>query len=221
MERIDTITLVRTLPQVFRGSEGEGHVAASGVWLHTLTLQRPGRYLIEAESGTGKSSLCAYIFGNRHDYDGQILFNGRDTAAFTVSDWCVVRRRHLALLPQEMGLFPELTAMQNILVKNRLTDAYTAAEIRAMLCRLEVDGKADTPAGLLSIGQQQRVALVRALCQPIDFLLLDEPVSHLDARNNAAAAALVDRVAAANGAAVITTSVGNPLALENCNILKL
>lgn len=73
----------------------------------------------------------------------------------------------------------------------------------------------------LSIGQQQRVAVVRALCQPFDFMLLDEPVSHLDERNNRAVADLVDEEAKACGAAVVATSVGYSLRLDNPEIIYL
>ena len=113
-----------------------------------------------------------------------------------------------------MRLFPELTAMENIEIKNRLTGCKSRDEILAMLDRLEIAGKADVPASRLSIGQQQRVAIVRALCQPFDFLLLDEPVSHLDARNNAVVASIVAEEAASRDAGVIATSVGYAIALE-------
>ena len=90
-----------------------------------------------------------------------------------------------------------------------------------MLETLEIARKADVPAGHLSVGQQQRVAIIRALCQPFDFLLIDEPVSHLDARNNRAVAAMIDAEARARGAGVIATSVGNKIVLPDFNILEL
>lgn len=197
------------------------HVGASEVWLHDVVFRRPQKYLVMAESGTGKSSMCSFIYGNRNDYRGTIAFDGRDIRTYSKSDWADLRCRHLALLPQELRLFGPLTAMQNILVKNRLTNRYTEQEIRLLLAELEVDHRADTPCALLSVGQQQRVALVRALAQPFDFLLLDEPVSHLDARNNAVAATLVSRVASEQQAAVITTSVGNNLLLDSAVSINL
>ena len=81
--------------------------------------------------------------------------------------------------------------------------------------RLGITARRDYPAGRLSIGQQQRVALIRSLCQPFDFILLDEPVSHLDEANNRLAAGIVEEEAGRQGAAVITFSVGNPLLIEN------
>lgn len=214
MERINNIELFDTLPAVFAGSENDEPVVRSEVWCRELVLRRGTDYVVEAESGTGKSSLCAYVYGTRRDYRGRIAFDGNDIARLTIGQWCAIRRRHLAYLPQEMRLFPELTAMENIRIKNRLTDRFSDSEIRHMLGRLEIEHKADTPAGRLSVGQQQRVAIVRALAQPFDFILLDEPVSHLDTRNNLAAARMIAETARLNDASIITTSVGNPLLLE-------
>lgn len=81
---IKEITLEHTLPLVFAGSENEPPVNRSEVWLKDLTFSRPDYYLIEAESGTGKSSLCAYIYGSRLDYNGRILFDGRDIRELTI-----------------------------------------------------------------------------------------------------------------------------------------
>lgn len=219
---IGEISLRKVLPRVFRGSEGESPVKDSELWLREdVTFRRGGYYLIEAESGTGKSSLCAYIYGSRRDYDGRILFDGKDVADFSIARWCELRRTALAYLPQEMRLFPELSVMDNIRIKNRLTDFRSEAGIAALLDRLELGNKAASPAGLLSVGQQQRVAIVRALCQPFDFLLIDEPVSHLDSRNNEAVASLIDEEARSRGAAVIATSVGNKIRLPEYTLMKL
>lgn len=215
MKRIEKIKLERVLPRVFVGSENDSPVCNSEVWLREVTLRRTaGAYLVEAESGTGKSSLCSFVYGNRRDYCGHIFFDDRDISTYSIAEWCEVRRRHIALLPQEMRLFPELTAMENIMIKNRLTDACSEEDIRRRLEALEIGHKADSPAALLSIGQQQRVAIVRALCQPFDFIILDEPVSHLDERNNLIVADIIAEAARAAEAAIITTSVGNPLLLS-------
>lgn len=213
--KLDTITLDKTLPVVFVGSENEHPVVSSNVWMKSVEFRRSANYMVEAESGTGKSSMCAYIYGTRRDYKGKIFFNGNiDTSTLSISDWCKIRRCHIAYLPQEMKLFSELTAMENIMIKNRLTDRYGEHEIKQMLDALEISHKADVVAGRLSVGQQQRIAIIRALCQPFDFILLDEPVSHLDRRNNITVAKLISDVARDNQASVITTSVGNPLLLK-------
>lgn len=213
MKRIDSIRLLRPLPEVFAGEESSRQIAASGIWLREAVFSRPDISLVSAESGTGKSSLCSYLYGDRTDYRGAIMFDDDDIRDFSVTRWCELRRSHLAYLPQEMRLFPELTVMDNLLLKNRLTDWLSEPDLRQMLLRLEIDHKAGEPAGRLSIGQQQRVAVIRALCQPMDFLILDEPVSHLDERNNRSVAAMVTEEAERQHAGVIITSVGNHLAL--------
>ena len=219
---IKTIELQDALPRVFDGLQQEQRLRESQVWLRPSVLfEKTQSYLVFAESGTGKSSLCAFIYGLRRDYLGKILIDGVDIRNFTIKQWCDIRCRAIAYLPQEMRLFPELTAMENIRIKNSLTDYRSESEIMEMLDRLEIKEQADRRAGLLSLGQQQRVAIVRALCQPYDFLLLDEPVSHLDQRNNGIVARMIVDDARSRDASIIATSVGNHLALQPDFILHL
>lgn len=117
--------------------------------------------------------------------------------------------------------FPELTVLQNIQLKNQLTRHKTEQELLDLLERLGIADKAHQRLGRLSIGQQQRVAIIRTICQPFDFILLDEPVSHLDRRNNQIVAAIIDEEAKAQGAGVIATSVGNPLLLDSAQFIAL
>lgn len=216
-DRISEITLSGTLPVVFL----QESVGSSMIWRREVSLAAPGMYLVEAASGTGKSSLCAYIYGSRDDYDGRILFNGIDIRTLSRSQWQEIRRRHIAYLPQDLMLFPELTAWQNIKIKADLTGAVADSEIERLLEELGIASRRDYPVGKMSLGQQQRVAIIRAVCQPFDFILLDEPVSHLDEENNRIAAGIIARRAAEYGAAVISTSVGNQLALPDSILYKL
>lgn len=217
MERIDTITLSRALPKVFEGADPR----PSDVWQTELQLKRGSDVIIAAESGTGKSSLCAYIYGNRRDFLGEILFNGHDVRGIQIPEWQEIRRRHLAYLPQELSLFPELTALQNIELKNDLTGHVSRERIEEWLHELGIDSRTHFPVGKMSIGQQQRVGIIRSLCQPFDFLLLDEPVSHLDETNNRIAARIVTEEARRQQAGIIATSVGNHLLLGSADNLNL
>lgn len=211
------IVLLNTLPAVFAGREED----RSEVWLRNVEFERGKHYLISAESGTGKSSLCSYIYGYRIDYSGVMQFDGTDIRTLSVEQWCDVRKNHIAYLPQDLRLFPELTALENIQLKNRLTNFKTEKEIISYFERLGIPEKVNGPVGKLSIGQQQRVAIIRALCQPADFILLDEPVSHLDEANNAIVAQMVTEEAARQGAGVISTSVGNNVKISVDKELKL
>ncbi len=210
---ISKISLHNLLPSIFADSQAEPAIAGSQVWLKELSFDRGGHYLIEAESGAGKTSLCSYVYGCRTDYLGSIGFDGWDIRSLSIPQWCELRRKSLAFLPQELRLFPELTLMDNIRIKNQLTRFKTDKEIMEMLESLGIADKADVPAARLSVGQQQKGAIVRALCQPYDFLILDEPVSHLDARNNAAVARLITEEAGRQQAAILATSVGNKISI--------
>ncbi len=214
---INEIRFEGMLPEVFQNER----IPESDVWKTGLVLERGEHYLIEAASGGGKSSMCSYIFGSRDDYKGKLLFDSRDVREFTISDWQEIRRRNIAYLPQELDLFPELTAWENIQLKNKLTSHLSDAEIENCLEELGIASRRDYPAGRMSIGQQQRVAIIRSICQPFDFILLDEPVSHLDEDNNRIAAAIIGREAERQGAAIVSTSVGNPLLLDNYRKLRL
>ncbi len=212
-----TISINNALPAVFAGRER----VPSQVWQCELTLERGKNYLIVADSGTGKSSLCSYVYGYRRDYSGTIGFDGHDIKTLSIAAWCELRKTSLAYLPQEMRLFPELTAYENVWLKNQLTHHKSRAEIEEIFGTLGISDKLHSPVSRLSIGQQQRVAIVRTLCQPADFYILDEPVSHLDAYNNSVVAQLFADEAGKQGASVIATSVGNHLALNYDVELKL
>lgn len=214
---METIQLNNTLPRVFAGHDG----IHSDVWLQDITLERGKHYLVSAESGTGKSSMCSYIYGYRQDYSGVIAFDGQDIGSLTVAQWCEIRKCHIAYLPQDMRLFGELTAMENVELKNRLTGFKSEQEIKRMFELLGIPDKQDSLAAKLSIGQQQRVAIIRTLCQPCDFILLDEPVSHLDDENNRTVARLITDEAKRQGAGIIATSVGNHLKMDVDKVFNL
>ncbi len=214
---MNTISLKNTLPRVFAGQEN----LHSEVWQQDIRLERGKRYLVSAESGTGKSSMCSYIYGYRQDYSGVIAFDGQDIRLMTVAQWCEVRQQHIAYLPQDMRLFGELTAMENVELKNRLTGFKSSDEIKRLFQQLGIEDKQDSLVSKLSIGQQQRVAIIRTLCQPCDFIMLDEPVSHLDEENNRIVAQIITEEARRQGAGVIATSVGNHLQMDVDQLFKL
>lgn len=211
------IELENVLPCVFEGKKG----IQSDVWLASVTFERGKTYLVSAESGGGKSSLCAYLYGYRKDFSGSIRFDGNPVSELSVAQWCNVRKRQIAYLPQELRLFPELTAAENVQLKNRLTHYKPEQEIHRLFDRLGIGDKRDSPVAKMSIGQQQRVAVIRALCQPCDFFLLDEPVSHLDDANNRIVAEILTEEAALTGAGIIATSVGNDLKIKAEEALQL
>ena len=215
---MDKIVLKQVLPMVF---EEHRSLMQSDVWLQDLTFEKGNSYLVEADSGTGKSSLCSYIFGYRKDFTGQILFDDKDLNGLGVKDWVDVRLRSLSVLWQDLRLFPELTAMENVQIKNQLTDFHSQKQIEEWFERLGIADKKNSKVGRLSFGQQQRVALIRSLCQPFDFFFADEPISHLDERNSEILGEILMSEAQRQGAGVIITSIGKHMNMNYHQIIKL
>lgn len=214
---MNEIKLKGVLPEIF----AQRTDIVSDIWLSDASIERGKTYLIEAASGTGKSSLCSYLYGQRGDYRGDIMFDDDDVRNYSINRWCDIRQRHISILFQDLRLFGELTALENVEIKNRITHHRTKEQIVAWFEELGIADKLDARIDRMSYGQQQRVALIRALCQPYDFILLDEPISHLDDRNSDIMRDIILREAKASGAAVIATSIGKHMDIEYDKILRL
>lgn len=214
---METITLNKVLPHVFSHVQ----VLVSDVWNEEITFHKGHYYLLEANSGKGKSTFCSYLIGYRRDFDGTILFDEQNINALTIKDWAEIRTRQVSYLFQELRLFPELTALENVLIKNNMTHFKTKAQILDWFDELDIADKVNVRIGQMSFGQQQRVALVRSLVQPFDFLLADEPISHLDDDNSNAMAQVLLSEATHQGAGVIVTSIGKHMALKYDKVVRL
>ncbi len=196
-------------------------LSSSGVWKNILSLEKGKRYLIQAESGTGKSSLLSFIYGERRDYGGDIFFAGRNIHSFSDKEWVALWRQSLSLVFQGLRLFPELTVLENIQLKNRITNFKTLSDIKQMLEIAEIDDKTDSVVSRLSFGQRQKVAIIRAICQPFDFILLDEPFSHLDERNRLIMAEMLHRESARQNAGMVLTSLTSANYIDGSIALKI
>lgn len=214
---MNSIHFKYVIPQVFASREQQD----SEIWQQDVVFEKGRLYLVEADSGKGKSTFCSYIQGYRNDFSGQLLFDDVDVKSLKVNDWVNIRERHISLLFQELRLFPELTAMENVEIKNKLTGFKSRAQIDEWFDMLGIGDKRDAKVGRMSFGQQQRVAMIRALVQPFDFILADEPISHLDDSNSAIMGKILMDEARMQGAGVIITSIGKHMNLDYDQIIKL
>ncbi len=214
---MESINFCSVCPQVFLHRED----LTSEVWKQNIGFNKGKTYLVEADSGQGKSTFCSYVMGYRHDYEGKILFDQQDIIQYRVKEWTDVRRLHISCLFQDLRLFPELTALENVEIKNQLTQHKGKEEIVSWFERMGIADKMDTQIGLMSFGQQQRVAMIRALVQPFDFILADEPISHLDDQNAEMMGVIMMEEAQAQHAGVIVTSIGKHMDLKYDQIIHL
>jgi putative ABC transport system ATP-binding protein len=214
---MEKIQLIQPLPDVF----SQRNDVNSDIWKQNVTFEKGHLYLIEADSGTGKSSMCSYIIGYRHDYSGKILFDNDDISTLKVKDWVKIRQCSLSHLFQELRLFPELTAYENVEIKNKITNFKSKQQITEWFEMLGIADKMNAKIGRMSFGQQQRVAMIRALVQPFDFILADEPISHLDDTNSQIMGEIMMTEAKKQGAGVIVTSIGKHIELDYEHTFRL
>lgn len=170
-------------------------------------FEKNKNYLVIAPSGRGKSTLLHIIYGLRKDYTGSVELEGKSLKQFSPNDWAATRQAPLSIVFQDLRLFPKLTALENILLKSRLTDTVTEQEILDWAGRLGVEKNLQQTAATLSYGQRQRIAIIRSLCQPFRYLLLDEPFSHLDGKNISQASALISEICRQREAGFILVSL--------------
>lgn len=207
---MEKIVFKNVLPHVFANRIG----IDSQIWKTDACFEKGHLYLVEAASGMGKSTFCSYVIGYRHDYTGSIMFDDNDLKSLSQADWTNIRTCRISHLFQELRLFSELTAWENVEIKNKLTSFTNDATINSWFERFGIADKKTSLIGEMSFGQQQRVALMRALAQPYDFILLDEPISHLDDINARIMGEIVLEEAAKQGAGVILTSIGKHIDLN-------
>ena len=207
---MNKIQLHNVVPEIFAQRED----LRSDVWHNNFCFEQGKSYLIKAASGTGKSSLCSYLYGQRGDYRGVISFDGEDIATYNTNRWCESRQKHMSVLFQDLKLFGELTALENIEIKNNITHHKSLKDIELLFEELGISDKIHSRIDRMSFGQQQRVAFIRSLCQPHDFILLDEPISHLDDHNSDVMRDILLREVRSSGASIIATSIGKHMNID-------
>ena len=179
------------------------------IWGNFIELKAGKHILLNASSGKGKSTFTSTMIGLRNDYTGSITFDGLDIKTFTPDDWTTIRQSKISVIYQDLQLFPDLTVAENLILKNNLTNSYSENEIKSMLSKLGIEDKWEQKCGLLSMGQQQRVAIIRGLLQTFEWLIMDEPFSHLDTENTLLCLELINKRCKELNAGFVLTTLGD------------
>lgn len=198
-------------------------VTENSIWNSTFTFTQGNKYQIVAPSGKGKSTLVGIIAGTRGDFDGNLLFEGQNSRQFKPMRWSQWRAKECSIVFQDLQLFPKLTVLQNLLLMNEIQNAHnnntslnnqTKETLFDWAKQLGIESKMDVVVGNLSFGQMQRVAILRALNRPFNWIVLDEPFSHLDAENSKNALQLIRSIAANQNAGIIVTALDSRFSIE-------
>jgi putative ABC transport system ATP-binding protein len=178
------------------------------IWQCDCSFEAGKSYRVVAPSGKGKSTFIHYIYGLRNDFSGIVRLDGHEVHHIPADEWAELRQEKLSIVYQDLRLFLHLTALQNIQVKSVLSKENVDVKIQSMAERLQVSHLLEKSCNTLSYGERQRIAIIRSLVQPFDWILLDEPFSHLDQENGTRAAALINEAVRERKAGMIVTSLG-------------
>ncbi|GHD69760.1 ABC transporter ATP-binding protein [Jeongeupia chitinilytica] len=181
-----------------------------------FSLSAEEKLFLHGPSGSGKSTLLALLAGIQSPDSGQLTVLGQDLAKLSAPQRDHFRANHLGYVFQQFNLLPYLSVRQNVLLgcqfsrlrRQRATGLAGSPEKQALalLAQLELGDLADRPARALSVGQQQRVAVARALIGAPELLIADEPTSALDEARRDAFVSLLFACAEQQRTAVVLVS---------------
>jgi putative ABC transport system ATP-binding protein len=168
---------------------------------------RPGEIaVLVGRSGSGKSTLLNLISGIDLPTSGSVSVDGVDITALSERDRTLFRRERVGFIFQLFNLIPLLNVEENLLLPLELTgkdDAAGLARARGLLERVGLADRAQSYPDQLSGGEQQRVAVARALVHDPSLILADEPTGNLDADTAAVVLELLDRLVRELGKTVV------------------
>lgn len=173
-----------------------------------FALEPAEQALLTARSGEGKSTLLAIIAGLISPDSGTVEVAGQDIHALRPAARDRFRGGHIGMIFQTFNLLHGFTALENVLAALKFSDLPRRehrARAEGLLQRLGIDRAGATPEAL-SVGQQQRVAVARAVAARPTLVLADEPTASLDPENAAAAVELIQSACAEVGAALLCVS---------------
>jgi putative ABC transport system ATP-binding protein len=188
--------------KVYGVGEAEVH-ALRGV----STQVQAGEFVaIMGPSGSGKSTLLTILGGVEMPSSGQVLLEGTDLAALSDDDLTRLRRRRIGFIFQSFNLLPNLTALENVALPLQLDGVRSReATERATeaLAEVEMSGRRGHLPSALSGGEQQRVAVARALAIRPALLLADEPTGNLDSRQSGRISRLLEQLVNQQGQTIV------------------
>uniref|UniRef100_UPI004048F9AD ABC transporter ATP-binding protein n=2 Tax=Cephaloticoccus sp. TaxID=1985742 RepID=UPI004048F9AD len=201
--------------------EGEGRVhVLKGV---SFEARRGQVYAIVGPSGCGKSTLL-YLLGllDRQD-EGDIWINENRMSQSSDAERTAARGTHIGFVFQFHFLMQEFSALENVMMPmrklGRLTPLQMEARARELLGEVGLAEKAHRLGTQLSGGEQQRVAVARALANQPSIILADEPTGNLDVKNSTMVFDLLTRLAKDNGQAVVLVT-HNPEIANRCDMVR-
>jgi putative ABC transport system ATP-binding protein len=182
----------------------EGNIKHAVLSELDLNISNGEIIILLGKSGSGKSTLLNIISGIDVPDSGSVLIDGTDITKLSEKERTLVRRNKVGFIFQFFNLIPTLTVKENLLLPLELTGTNNTEEkINSILSEVGLANRANTYPDNLSGGEQQRIAIARALIHNPDIILADEPTGNLDYETGLQIVDLLDRVVKQKGKTMI------------------
>lgn len=182
----------------------EGNVKHTVLSNLDLNVSNGEIIILFGKSGSGKSTLLNIISGIDVPDSGYVSIDGRDITKLSEKERTLVRRNKVGFIFQFFNLIPTLTVKENLILPLELTNSNNTDErINSILSEVGLANRENTYPDKLSGGEQQRIAIARALIHNPDIILADEPTGNLDYETGLQIVDLLDRVVKKKGKTMI------------------
>ncbi|MBI3938864.1 MAG: ABC transporter ATP-binding protein [Betaproteobacteria bacterium] len=212
------LVLLEQITKIYRKDTQEVR-ALDGI---DLRIESPGMVAVVGPSGSGKSSLLHVIGAMDRPTGGEIVVAGRRLAALGNAELTAFRRNTVGFVFQTFNLIPNLTALENVALPmefNGVDKRERRRRALALLDRVGLAPRATHRPGELSGGEQQRVAITRALANDPPLVLADEPTGNLDSTTGQLIYELLEEIA--RGRTVIVVTHAEPLAQRAKRVIHI
>lgn len=146
----------------------------------SFTIKSKDIFFINGVSGSGKSTLLSIIAGLYKPTMGEVIIDGESISKLSLKFASEYRRKKIGIIFQNFNLIPTFNVLDNILIPTIVDKVSRSEFAKELLAKFELSDKAKTMVAHLSGGEQQRVAIIRALINNPDIILADEPTANLD-----------------------------------------
>jgi len=194
---------ITDLSKTFRGPDGTVHEV---VRIPRFTLEARTQFALSGSSGSGKTTFLHLIAGILAPDSGSICLDGADLARLPEAARDRLRATHIGYIFQTFNLLQGFTVLENVLLGMSFGPGADRVRAEALLQRVGLGERLHHFPRQLSTGQQQRVAVARALANHPKLVLADEPTGNLDAMNARDALKLIRETCVENGAALLLVS---------------
>jgi len=187
-----------------------------------LACSREGKLLLLGNSGCGKTTLLHLMCGLLHPQQGDVEVQGQKISTLNGPALDRFRGKHFGIVFQQSHFIQSLSVMENLAIPHFLLgEKFPASKAEELLSNLGIAHKAQAKPRALSVGEQQRASIARALIHQPSIVLADEPTSALDDASTAAVIGLLEEQCAQAGAALIVVTHDQRLKSRYSNRVEL